>query len=307
MSAPKHRLKPQKKRTGELLFYVALIAIPMLQYLIMYVAVNINSFLLAFKSYEVNTDGTATIKWIGFDNFVKFIKSLFEPEMITMLKNTLIVYGARLGVGTVLALLFSYYIYKNYSGSKFFRYVLMLPSFISPVVLVMIYTFVVEYAVPSLFHMRSLFDGEPMQRLLVVIFYNTLVGFGSGVLMYSNAMSRIPESLVEYGKLEGISPLREFFSVTLPCIYPTIETFLIIGLSNIFMDQANLYTFFGGATHQSMQTTGYWLYNMVLDNRATMSDYPYISAAGLVLSAITIPIVMIARHFLDKLDREVEF
>jgi hypothetical protein len=38
-----------------------------------------------------------------------------------------------------------------------------------------------------------------------------------------------------------------------------------------------------------------------------MSSFPYISAAGLVLSAITIPVVMIARKFLDKLDKEVEF
>lgn len=168
-------------------------------------------------------------------------------------------------------------------------------------------TYVIEYAVPSLFHMRSLFDGAPIQQLFVVILYNTLVGFGSGVLMYSNAMARIPDSLIEYGKMEGISPIREFFTVVLPCIYPTLETFLIIGLSQIFTDQANLYTFFGDASHFSIQTIGYWLYTQVLDGRATMSSYPYSSAAGLVLSAITIPIVLIARHFLDKLDKEVDF
>jgi ABC-type sugar transport system permease subunit len=139
-----------------------------------------------------------------------------------------------------LALLFAYYICRSFKGSQFFRYMLMLPSFISPVVLVMIFTYVVEYAIPAIFSVRSLFDGPPIQQLFVVILYNTLVGFGSGVLMYSNAMARIPVSLTEYGKLEGISPIREFFTVVLPCIYPTLETFLIIGVSQIFIDQANL-------------------------------------------------------------------
>lgn len=307
MSATKKLVTVRSRRRGELIFYCSLIAIPLLQFLIMYVAVNINSFVLAFKTYTVNPDGTASIVWAGFSNFQAFIKNLFSSEMILRLRNSLIVYGFRLGVGTVLALLFSYYIFKSYRGSGFFRYMLMLPSFMSPVVLVMIFTYVIEYAVPSLFHMRSLFDGAPIQQLLVVILYNTLVGFGSGVLMYANAMARIPDSLIEYGKMEGISPIREFFTVVLPCIYPTLETFLIIGLSQIFTDQANLYTFFGDASHFSIQTIGYWLYTQVLDGRATMSSYPYSSAAGLVLSAITIPIVLIARHFLDKLDKEVDF
>ncbi|MDD6199778.1 MAG: sugar ABC transporter permease [Firmicutes bacterium] len=307
MSVSKKGEAIRKKRTGELIFYCCLIAIPLLQYAIMYVAVNLNSIVLAFKSYGVNQDGTATVQWVGLVNFKAFVQEFFQAEMLQRLKNSLIVYGCRLGVGTFLALLFAYYIFRSFKGSQFFRYMLMLPSFISPVVLVMIFTYVVEYAIPAIFSVRSLFDGPPIQQLFVVILYNTLVGFGSGVLMYSNAMARIPVSLTEYGKLEGISPIREFFTVVLPCIYPTLETFLIIGVSQIFIDQANLYTFFGGSTHFSIQTIGYWLYTQVLDGRATMSSYPYISAAGLVLSAITIPVVMIARKFLDKLDKEVEF
>lgn len=297
----------QKRRVGELIFYCCLIALPLLQFVIMYVAVNFNSIMLAFKKYDVKLDGTAEVTWIGLANFKKFAKELFQPEMLIRLRNSLIVYGCSLFVGTALALLFSYYIYKSYRASGFFRYMLMMPSFMSPVVMVLIFNYVIEYALPALFHMKSLFDGPPLQKLMVVTLYNTLIGFGSGVLMYSNAMSRVPVGLIEYGKLEGITPLREFFSVIMPLIYPTLETFLIIGISAIFTNQANLFTFYGANAPYSIQTIGYWLYKEVFNDMVSMAQFPYLSAAGLVLTAITIPVVMISRHFLNKLDKGVEF
>ncbi|MDE5896584.1 MAG: ABC transporter permease subunit, partial [Clostridia bacterium] len=235
------------------------------------------------------------------------LTEFFQAEMLRRLMNSLIVYACRLCVGTVLALFFSYYIYKEFVGSKFFRYMLMLPAFISPVVLVMIYMYVVDRAIPALFQTPSAFAGTAGMQLFVVILYQTFAGFGMGVLMYSNAMSRVPVSVIEYGKLEGISPIREFFSIVLPLIYPTLETFLIIGLSAVFTDQANLFTFFNENASYPIQTIGYWLYKEVFSSKATMSSYPYMSAAGLVFTAITIPIVMIARYFLNKLDKEVEF
>ena len=307
MSGSRLKILRQKRRTGELAFYCCLIALPLLQFVIMYVMVNINSILLAFKKYDVKLDGTATIEWVGLANFKRFAREFFQTEMLVRLKNSFIVYGCSLFVWTALALLFSYYIYKSYRASGFFRYMLMLPSFMSPVVMVLIFNYVIEYALPAIFKIPSLFDGPPLQKLMVVTLYNTLIGFGSGVLMYSNAMSRVPVSLIEYGKLEGITPLREFFSVILPLIYPTLETFLIIGISAVFTNQANLFTFYGENAPYSIQTIGYWLYKEVFTGKASMAQYPYLSAAGLVMTAITIPVVMTARHFLNKLDKGVEF
>ena len=307
MAGNKLRNFAQKRRVGELIFYCCLIALPLLQFVIMYVVVNINSILLAFKKYDVKLDGSATVAWVGLANFKKFAREIFQTEMLVRLKNSLIVYGCSLFVGTVLALLFSYYIYKSYRASGFFRYMLMMPSFMSPVVMVLIFNYVIEYALPGIFHIQSLFDGPPLQKLMVVTLYNTLIGFGSGVLMYSNAMSRVPIGLIEYGKLEGITPLREFVSVILPLIYPTLETFLIIGIAAIFTNQANLFTFYGENAPYSIQTIGYWLYKEVFTGKSSMAQFPYLSAAGLVLTAITIPVVMTARHFLNKLDKGVEF
>lgn len=305
---PQKQKSQKHRRIGETIFYWSILVLPLVQFLIMYVGVNLNSILLAFRTYKVNLDGTSTLGWAGFDNFSMFIDEILgHPIMKTRIVNSLIVYAVNLFVGTVLAILFSYYIYKKYIGTEFFRIMLLLPSICSPVVLVIIYTYVADRAVPAIFGIQSLLSGTPQKTFVFIIIYNILMGFGMGVLMYSNIMARIPDSLVEYAKLEGAKPLEEFFKITLPLIYPTIETFLIIGVANIFINQASLFTFFVDTAHPSLQTVGYYLFTQVFSNRSTMSNYPYASAAGLTLTLITIPIVMLARHFLDKLNPGIEF
>ncbi len=298
----------KQKRVKELIFYWCVLGIPLLQFCIMYIGVNFNSFLLAFKSYSQSGTGEITVSWVGFNNFKAFVVSIFNDELISgMFVNSLMVYAIRLFCGTALALFFSYYIYKKFVGTEFFRFMLILPSVISSIAFVLIFKYIADRFIPEIFGVRGWLSRKPDSAFLFIMAFNVFFGFGTGVLMYSNAMSRIPESLVEYAKIEGCSPIREFFQITLPLIYPTLETFLVIGIANIFIDQANLFTFYLGDADASIQTVGYYLFTQVFDSRATMSEFPMASAAGLTLTAITVPIVMIAKHFLDKLDKGVEF
>ena len=66
---PKPNKKKQKtlttKRRNEAIFFTCLVAYPMIQFLIFYVAVNINSVLLAFQDYNVDT---ATFSYLRFEN-----------------------------------------------------------------------------------------------------------------------------------------------------------------------------------------------------------------------------------------------
>ena len=301
--------RSKHKKIGEKIFYWSILAIPLLQFVLMYVVVNFNSILLAFEDIKFNQEGQMTVAFAGLENFKLFISQVFkDPVMITRFINSFIVYGANLFVGTVLAILFSYFIFKKYPLSGFFRVVLMLPSMICSVAIVLIYKYIMDEAIPAMMGTPGaglLALGSDSQVLFLVIICNILMGFGSGVLMYSNAMSRIPDSLLEAARLEGCSPIQEFFHIILPMIYPTVETFLIIGLSGLFIDQANLYTFYGKASN--VQTVGYFLFTQVIGDSTVVSEYPYAAAAGLTLTAVTIPVVMIAKHFLNKLDKGVEF
>lgn len=60
----------------------------------------------------------------------------------------------------------------------------------------------------------------------------------------------------------------------------------------------NLFAFYGADADYKLYTFGYWLYVSV--QRGSLADYPYLSAVGLILTAILAPIVLITRKLLLK-------
>jgi len=285
--------------------------LPLLQLLIFYFVVNANSILLAFQQYDIDT---ATFKWAGLANFKQLFYnlSLEGDPLVVGFKNSLLLYAVSLVVGVSCALLFSFYIYKKQFMSEFFRVVLFLPQILSTVVMVIIFKYFTDSAIPEYF--KQFFGvritgvlSQNSTRWGAIIFFNIWVSFGTNVLMYTSAMSRIPQEITEYASLDGVSTFREFFYITLPLIYSTITAFLIIGITTIFTSQAALYEFFGGATlsDQNLYTIGFYLFYYVLKSEG-FNNYAYASAAGIIATFIAAPLTLGFRALLEKFDPSTE-
>ena len=119
----------QSRKVKNLIFYICMMALPIIQLGIMYFGVNINSILLAFKTFDYDN---ARYVYSGFDNFVQVWKDFTQSELIVRyaLPNALIVFALHLFVTTPLGLIFSFYVYKKFPFSKTFRVILYLPSII---------------------------------------------------------------------------------------------------------------------------------------------------------------------------------
>ena len=289
----------KKKR---LIFYISLMALPMLQFFVLWFCVNINSIFLAFKSYDFDT-GDYTIVW--FQNFADALKDFREiPYFSASIRNTLIIYICDLIFGTPLTLLFSFYIYKKLPASGVFKTILFLPSILSSLITVIIYKYFVDSAIPALWEMLT---GETIQGLLAnqdttlvsIIFFNVWMGFGTSTIMYSSTMSGISDSVIEAAELDGITPLKEFWYITLPMIWPTFVTFVVVGFSAMFTNQAGLYNFYGNNAEYSLYTFGYYLYVAV--RTYSMNQYPYLSAIGLILTAVALPLTLGLRKLMNKI------
>lgn len=296
-----------KKRTraakGDMLFYVLMMAWPILQFCVFYIAVKFNSILYSFQRYDKLS---RTFTWT-----LDYVKSALKmmttsPALVETMKMTLLFFLLFTGINTPLGLLFSYYISKKQFASGFFRVFLFLPSIICSVIMVLIYGNFVDVALPEI--MRVL-TGKTVgglmstksTRFFAVMFYNLLVGFGVNVLMYSNAMSAISEEVVEAAHLDGATGLKEFWFITLPSIYPTLVTFLITALAGMFLNQYNLYSFFGSGEHFGLQTYGLYFYVQTLAADGSRAEYSQISAIGLWLTFIALPLTYGVKFLLEKL------
>jgi multiple sugar transport system permease protein len=293
--------KMMTKKRRDLIFYVVMIAFPVVWFAVFYVAVNLNSILLAFRTFDYEL---LQYKWAGFGNFAAIIEEFNTSDLLwRMIKNSLVSYAVGLIVGVPLALLFSFYISKEYAGHGFFKIILFLPSVISAIVMVILYKYFIDRLYPE-FMLRVF--GKSVLGLLTdghrafgaILFYSVLVSFGVSVLIYSGAIGRIPASLTEAAKMDGITPMREFWYITLPLIYPTLTTFLIVGVVGIFTNQLNLFSFYGPSAEYSVYTLGYFLFTRT--QQGSLGAYPQLSAYGLLFTLIAAPLTLGIKTLLEK-------
>lgn len=290
----------QNRSRKKKIFYYSMMAWPVLQFLVFWVGVNVNSIFLAFQEFNYDT---GSYIWVGFAPFGEAWRAMTEEGMLLItIKNSLVAYVVGLLFGIGLGLLFSYYIYKKYPGSGVFKFMLFLPSIISSVVLIIMFKFFVENAIP---YVVMKMTGERPETGLIsnsdtafgtVLFYSVWVGFGANLLMYVGAMTGISESVVEAAKVDGITPIREFFQITLPLIYPTVQTFVVVGIAGLFTNQLGLYSFYGTAAPTNTYTFGYYLFRLTA--KATQTDYPYLSATGLMMTCIAVPLTLGCRKLM---------
>jgi ABC-type sugar transport system permease subunit len=286
-----------------LAFYICLMAFPVAQFAVFYVGANLNSIVIAFQKWDF---AAGAYRFAGFENFKTLISSLrYENLFKTALKNSFLLYGVGLLVGVALGLLFSFYIYKKMPMGGFFKVMLFMPSILSTIVMVVLFQYFTERAIPGLWYALTKTDIEGFlsrggnSQMITLIFFTVWYGFGPSVLMYLGAMNNISVSVVESARLEGANSFQEFAHITLPMIFPTFVTFVTVGVAGIFTNQLNLFSFYGTVAEARTYTVGYYLYRGA--NMGSLSEFPGLSAFGLLLTAVVAPATLGVKALLEKL------
>jgi ABC-type sugar transport system permease subunit len=309
----------QQKR---LVFYVLMFALPLLQFLLFYLYVNFNSFVIAFQKKTPILGSIANGYEVTFtgENFQKAFEFFFSAESGKMIWNSVKLLICQIVIVTPLALLFSYYIAKEKPGSSFFRIMLYLPQVISVVVLGLLFQYVVGTVYPKV--MEQYFDKEVVGLLLssssyeqnfnTALIFTLWFSFGTNVLIYTGAMSGVDQSIVESAHLDGVNSFQEFLFIYVPLIFSTVTTFIITGLAGIFNNQMNLHIFFGNADG-NVDVFGYYFYRITAMNIASggnasgnLMSLNTLAALGLIATAILIPLTLITRKLLNKYGPSVE-
>lgn len=302
--------KTLQKRKGKigrdwLLFYIIMAAFPVLQFCVFYIGVNANMITKSFSAYDM---ASGTYVFNGLENFRKlFFELKNDPIYGIALKNSLIAFLLTTGISLPLSLLMSYYIFKKGAGHKMFRSLLFLPSIISPMVLSTIFRIVTDKIYPELVfkftgeYVPGLLMSDSKTVFMLACFYTIWTGFGVTTMMYRGAMDGVTPSMLEAASLDGAGEFVQFYKIILPMIFPTVSVFLLTGITGIFMNQINLFNIFSSNLgDQMVKTYGYQFF--LETSKATLSDYPRLTAIGLLLSIVTIPVVLGLRRLFNKLD-----
>lgn len=300
-----------ERKKKQIIFYTSIVLLPIIQALICYVYVNLNSFILAFQKYSYKEDALGiNVAFAGFSNFVEAWGIIQERAF--MLGNSLQLAFWTVAMELFLALLFSFYIYKKYPFSEVFRVVLFIPKITSAVVFVIIYKYLANEVfleiANNILHVEPQLElgflDNPATERAAIIFFCCWVGFGVNVLMFTGAMSGIDESIVESAHLDGTNLLQEFFFITVPMIWGTFVSFFVVAITGIFTNQMHLHTFYGTTYTGKLSTFGFYLYSNAAQSEVITTgivpNFSVLSAIGLILTMIMLPITLIVRKLLNK-------
>lgn len=293
------------KRT---LFIVCMLAIPMIHFLIFYVFVNLQNFVMAFQRY----DGEGRL-YYTLENFDLLIRD-FQRDGVGLeaIKNTLGYFLMGVFTGSFLSIIFSYFSYKNLWGDTFRRIAdagLSLMSSVSVSIITMYFfnpggpfsEFIT--AIKGLEEPAQLFEDVRFANgsLFFYVFWTSL-----GInLIIRGSMMRIPNDILEYGKLDGLNWVQEIWWVILPMIWPTIATILTLQCTSLLSASGPVYLFTQGKNNT--YTVAYWLFEKKLNATTKSNSLHYASAISMAMALITTPFVLIMRHILNKVHDTVDY
>ena len=299
------------KRTA---FIIIFLAYPVLNWLVFFLFVNIDSIKLAFQTYSYEQGDYV---WVGFDNFSNVLKSFFSadahPQYRYGIRNSLYIFIWNTFVILPISLLCSYYFYKKVWGEKFFKVVFYLPSIIMPVALCMLFSFMfsTNYGpVNSILKAMGLggiipqngWFGDSKTVFPMVLLFSLWSGIGYNVIMTAGSVARIPPEIFEAGKIDGIGMTKEFAQIVVPLIMPTVSTMFMMGIAVSFSYFLPSMLLTNGGPSGEGYTIAY-----LITNRVSSGNLNEAAAIGWCAAIVGTPLVFLGKFVIDKFVPDVEF
>ena len=208
-------------------------------------------------------------EFVGLDNFA-FVLS--QPPFWIALRNTFSIFLISAVPQIAFALLIAAVLDRNLRAKTFWRMGVLLPYVVAPVAVTLIFSNMFGDQYGLINNLLSDIGIDPIgwhsDVLPSHIAIATMVNFrwtGYTALILLAAMQAIPRDYYEAAMIDGAGIVRQFFSITIPQLRPTLIFVIVtstIGGLQIF-DEPRLYdqTGQGGASSQWMTITIY-LYNL---------------------------------------------
>ena len=235
-------------------------------------------------------------EFIGGENFAHV---LGQRAFWISLRNTLSIFILSTGPQVMAAIVIAYMLDTHLRARTFWRMGVLLPYVVTPVAVALIFgnLFAERFGlVNSMLEMVGLDPvGWQSQSLPSHIAIATMVNFrwtGYNALIFLAAMQAIPRDLYEQAQIDGAGKVRQFLSVTVPMLRPTIIFVVItstIGGLQIF-DEPRMYDHSGrGGSDGQWQTMTLYLYELGW----TRSDFGVASAVAVLLFLLIVAIGII--------------
>jgi len=257
------------------------------------------SFYYAFTSWN----GFSEPEWVGFDNFRRAIFN--DPvHLAAYLHVTLYILGTlvlEVSFGLVMAVVLN---------SDRFGFAVMRGMFFSPMVMSMtaagvLWAFVLDYRLGLI---NSVLRGLGMDdwalpwlsqgstALIAIMFVSGWRFAGFYMVIFFAALRRIPRNIYEAATLDGASPLRQFFTITLPLLRQQMLTCVLLAITGGFAGFDLFFTMTNGGPFNATEVPATWIIRQGFDN----NQLGYATAMTVILALVVLAVSVIYLRLTER-------
>ena len=289
------RLKKDWKKNKGLYF----LFIPVLAYYIIFQYGPMAGLLIAFENYKP-IKGIFGSKWVGLKNFKDFFDSYYFWRNTLRISITNLIFSFPMPI--ILALLINELRTKHFK--KAVQTITYLPHFISLVVIMSMLSdltsrngAITQFLANFGFSPTTMLQ-EQKYFLPLYIISGIWQNIGWNSIIYLSAIVGIDAQLYEAAKIDGAGKMRQLFSVTIPCLLPTIIIMFILQMGKMFnVGHEKILLMYNPLTYEVADVINTYVYSQGLVNM----NWSYSAAVGMFNSVVSFLLVWGTNKFSKKL------
>jgi multiple sugar transport system permease protein len=274
--------------------------------MILLLAINIFPLIwtvyLSFTNYAANRPNRP-VKWVGLQWYQDILNS---PEVWGAMQATAHFVFWTIIIQTVIGFSLAYLIDRKFRGHAFWTTVILIPMMLSPAVVgnfwkllyqpqIGLFNYIVSFFTgwePSSFEML----GSPVLAPWAIVIVDTWMWTPYVMLICLAGLRSIPDYIYEAAEVDRASPVRQFFTITLPMAAPFIMLAVLFrGIENFKMfDMVTLLT--GGGPGSTTEVASITLKRQAFESFRT----GYSSAFAIILFVTVFGLANIYVRALNK-------
>lgn len=172
--------------------------------------------------------------WVGLENYKVFFS---DPRIVNSFVYTFKYAFFTVPIVLILSLIISASLNNKLRGINFYRFVYYLPVIAMPVAIATVWKWMFNYDFGFFNYILEIFNIAPVPWLrdnntffIALIFVSSWNRIGYNVLLLLAGLQNISQSYYEASTLDGAGAIRQFFSITIPLLSPTIFFVVIINI-----------------------------------------------------------------------------
>ena len=251
----------------------------------------IQTFILSFQK----TGDFGSSQWAGFENY----KRLFsDPAVWQATGNTLKYVLMVIPFIIIFSLLVAVLLNQKIKGKSIYRVIYFLPMVAAPAAVAMVWKWLFNSEFGLINYLLSLIGiqgpqwvSDPNFALIAIAIVGIWSAVGYNMILLLAGLQEIPKDYYEAASIDGAGSIRQFFSVTLPLVSPSLYFVMVTSIISAFQVFDVIFMMID-KTSMAIESTQSLVY-LFYQHSFTVNDKGYGSAIIMLLLAIIMVITFI--------------